>query len=64
MQAYTETAEVTEKTNGLKEATKNEDGSFSFGARATGSDSGLKGNALKVAEGIEPEVKSSKWLLW
>lgn len=57
LQAYTETAEVTEKTNGLKEATKNEDGSFSFGARATGSDSGLKGNALKVAEGIEPEVK-------
>lgn len=59
LQAYTETAEVTEKTNGLKEATKNEDGSFSFGARATGSDSGLKGNALKVAEGIEPEVKAA-----
>ena len=59
LQAYTETAEVTEKTNGLKEATKNEDGSFSFGARATGSDSGLKGNVLKVAEGIEPEVKAA-----
>ena len=59
LQAYTETAEVTEKTNGLKEATKNEDGSFSFGARAIGSDSGLKGNALKVAEGIEPEVKAA-----
>ena len=59
MQSYTETAEVTEKTNGLKEATKNEDGSFSFGARATGSDSGLKGNALKVVEGIEPEVKAA-----
>ena len=59
LQAYTETAEVTEKTNGLKEATKNEDGSFSFGARATGSDSGLKGNALKVAEGIEPKVKAA-----
>ena len=59
LQAYTETAEVTEKTNGLKEATKNEDGSFSFGARATGSDSGLKDNALKVAEGIEPEVKAA-----
>ena len=59
LQAYTETAEVTEKTNGLKEATKNEDGSFSFGARATGSESGLKDNALKVAEGIEPEVKKA-----
>ena len=59
LQAYTETAEVTEKTNGLKEATKNEDGGFSFGARATGSDSGLKDNALKVAEGIEPEVKAA-----
>ena len=59
LQAYTETAEVTDKTNGLKEATKNEDGSFSFGARATGSESGLKDNALKVAEGIEPEVKTA-----
>ena len=59
LQAYTETAEVTEKTNGLKEATKNEDGSFSFGARVTGSESGLKDNALKVAEGIEPEVKKA-----
>ena len=59
LQAYTETAEVTDKTNGLKEATKNADGSFSFGARATGSESGLKDNALKVAEGIEPEVKTA-----
>ena len=59
LQAYTETAEVTDKTNGLKEATKNADGSFSFGARATGSESGLKDNALKVAEGIEPEVKKA-----
>lgn len=59
LQAYTEVAEVTDKTNGLKEATKNADGSFSFGARATGSESGLKDNALKVAEGIEPEVKKA-----
>ena len=59
LQAYTETAEVTDKTNGLKEATKNADGSFSFGARVTGSESGLKDNALKVAEGIEPEVKTA-----
>ena len=59
LQAYTEVAEVTDKTNGLKEATKNADGSFSFGARVTGSESGLKDNALKVAEGIEPEVKKA-----
>ena len=59
LSAYNETAEVTDKTNGLKEATKNADGSFSFGARATGSESGLKDNALKVAEGIEPEVKTA-----
>ena len=59
LQAYTEVAEVTDKTNGLKEATKNTDGSFSFGARVTGSESGLKDNALKVAEGIEPEVKKA-----
>ena len=44
---YTATAEVTENTNGLKVATKNADGTFSFGARQTGTDSGLKGQPLK-----------------
>ena len=44
---YTATAAVTENTNGLKVATKNSDGTFSFGARQTGTDSGLKDQALK-----------------
>ena len=45
-----ETADVTEKTNGLKTVTKNADGSFSFSARATGSDSGVKDTSLKKAD--------------
>lgn len=50
LKAYTETAAVTENTNGLKIATKNADGSFSFSARQTGSDSGLKDQAVKTAD--------------
>lgn len=45
-----ETADVTENTNGLKTVTKNADGSFSFSARATGSDSGVKDTSLKKAD--------------
>lgn len=45
-----EIADVTENTNGLKTATKNADGSFSFSARATGTDSGVKGTSLKKAD--------------
>lgn len=45
-----ETADVTEKTNGLKTVTKNADGSFSFSARATGTDSGVKDTSLKKAD--------------
>ena len=33
LKAYSETANVTVNTNGLKTVTKNEDGSFSFSAR-------------------------------
>lgn len=44
-----EIADVTEKTNGLKTVTKNADGSFSFSARKTGTDSGVKGTSLKKA---------------
>lgn len=54
-----EVANVTENTNGLKTATKNADGSFSFSARATGTDSGVKETALKTATGLEPEVKEA-----
>ncbi|WP_443597844.1 penicillin-binding Tp47 domain C-containing protein [Agathobacter sp.] len=45
-----ETADVTENTNGLKTVTKNADGSFSFSARATGTDSGVKDTSLKKAD--------------
>ena len=47
-------ANVTENTNGLKTATKNEDGSFSFSARVNnGSESGIKDRALKTAPSAE-----------
>ena len=47
-------ANVTENTNGLKTATKNEDGSFSFSARVNnGSESGIKDQALKTAPSAE-----------
>ena len=45
-----ETADVTENTNGLKTVTKNADGSYSFSARATGTDSGVKDTSLKKAD--------------
>ena len=47
-------ANVTENTNGLKTATKNEDGSFSIFARVNnGSESGIKDQALKTAPTAE-----------
>lgn len=47
-------ANVTENTNSLKTATKNEDGSFSFSARVNnGSESGIKDQALKTAPTAE-----------
>lgn len=59
LKAYSETANVTVNTNGLKTVTKNEDGSFSFSARKTGTESGIQGTELKVATGIKPEVKTA-----
>lgn len=59
LKAYSETANVTVNTNGLKTATENEDGTFSFSARKTGTESGIQGTDLKVATGIEPEVKTA-----
>ena len=59
LKAYSETANVTVNTNGLKSATENEDGSFSFSARKTGTESGIQGTDLKVATGIKPEVKTA-----
>lgn len=59
LKAYSETANVTVNTNGLKTVTKNEDGTFSFSARKTGTESGIQGTDLKVATGIKPEVKTA-----
>lgn len=50
LQVIDEEANVTADTNGLKTATKNADGSFSFSARATGTDSGVKDTSLKKAD--------------
>lgn len=56
LKSYNETAEVTEKTNGLKTASKNADGTFSFSARQTGTDSGIKGASLQTASNITVTV--------
>lgn len=57
LSAYTAVAEVTANTNGLKAATLT-DGKWSFGARQTGTDSGLKDQALTTAEGTEDNLKT------
>ena len=56
LSAYEETAEVNANTNGLKTATKDGD-TFTFSARANGTTSGLKGEALKTADGIMTKMK-------
>ena len=59
LKSYDETANVTENTNGLKVATKNEDGSFTFGERKTGTDSGVLDTALVKDEGVTVNVLES-----
>ena len=46
-------AEVTADTNGLKTATMNADGTFSFSAKETGTESGIEGQKLKTAPSAE-----------
>lgn len=59
LQAYSGlVAAVDADTNGLKTVTNN-NGTFSFSAAATGTDSGIKGQELKTATGIEPTVKDA-----
>lgn len=58
LNSFSLTANVTANTNGLKEATKNSDGTFSFAARSTGTDSGVS-DELKKATKIEPTVKEA-----
>lgn len=58
LKSYTAVAAVDKDTNGLKEVTKKGD-SFSFGARKTGSGSGIKDAELKTADvNIKPEAKT------
>ena len=59
LQAYSGlVAAVDADTNGLKTVT-NDNGTFSFSAAATGTDSGIQGQELKTATGIEPTVKDA-----
>ena len=60
LQSYTAIADVTANTNGLKTAEKQEDGSFAFSERTTGSYSGLKDTQLAVAADITPNVRETK----
>ena len=60
LQSYTAIADVTPNTNGLKTAEKQEDGSFTFSERTTGSYSGLKDTQLTVASDITPNVRETK----
>lgn len=55
--SYKTIADVTANTNGLKTAEKQEDGSFAFSARTTGSYSGLKDTQLATAD-VTPDVKA------
>ena len=58
LSSYTATAAVTADTNGLKYAVKNGD-SFTFEARKTGADSGIKDQAQKTATNVTPTVKDA-----
>lgn len=51
-------AEVDANTNGLKKATKNADGTYSFGKRQTGTGSGIKDVKLQSTE-LTPVVQDT-----
>ena len=55
------TAAVTSNTNGLKEVTKGEGNTFSFGARQTGTDSGIKDTELKTVDKDNIKVEPQKF---
>lgn len=59
LQAYSGlVADVDANTNGIKTVTNN-NGTFSFSAAATGTDSGIEGKELKTATDIKPTVKDA-----
>ena len=59
LQSYNGIADVTAETNGLKEAVKGSDGTFTFTARKTGTGSGLKDEELQTASNINVEVREA-----
>ena len=59
LHSYNGIADVTAETNGLKEAVKGSDGTFTFTARKTGTGSGLKDEELQTASNINVEVRDA-----
>ena len=59
LQSYSAVADVTAETNGLKEAVKGSDGTFTFKARTNGTGSGLKDQALQTASNVTAIVKEA-----
>ena len=57
LSSYDLIAAVDEDTNGLREATKNLDGTFTFSKAKTGTTSGIKGEALKSADGYTVNLR-------
>lgn len=59
LQSYSAVADVTAETNGLKEAVKGSDGTFTFKARTNGTGSGLKDQALQTSSNVTATVKEA-----
>ena len=59
LQSYSAVADVTAETNGLKEAVKGSDGTFTFKTRTKGTGSGLKDQALQTASNVTATVKEA-----
>ena len=59
LQSYSAVADVTAETNGLKEAVKGSDGTFTFKDRTNGTGSGLKDQALQTASNVTATVKEA-----
>ena len=59
LRSYSAVADVTAETNGLKEAVKGSDGTFTFKARTNGTGSGLKDQALQTASNVTATVKEA-----
>lgn len=59
LKSYTHTAKVSADTNGLKTATKNSDGTFSFSARQTTTGDSFADQAIMTAKDTELTVKAA-----